>query len=113
MQASLRWHLTYWLIGPLRCCHGGKLRFLRIALTRRPKASTARFLDPGTCDCQSPSPHGRQLELDLAFDCDQALRIDTEDRVYYQVRDRWRADCRNAAAAGAAGAAGSRGAYLL
>jgi two-component system sensor histidine kinase TctE len=86
MQASLRWHLTYWLIGPLLLLvTAGSFVSYRIALNAATKAYDSALLDPVLAIASHLHRRGEQLELDLPSIAIEALRIDTEDRVYYQV----------------------------
>jgi len=86
MQASLRWHLTYWLIGPLLLLvTAGSFVSYRIALNAATKAYDSALLDPVLAIASHLHRRGDQLELDLPSIAIEALRIDTEDRVYYQV----------------------------
>jgi len=87
MQASLRWHLTYWLIGPLLLLvTAGSFVSYRIALNAATQAYDSALLDPVLAIASHLRRTGDQLELDLPSIAIEALRIDTEDRVYYQVR---------------------------
>src|SRR6267154_1759884 len=87
MQASLRWHLTSWLIGPLLLLvTAGSFVSYRIALNAATQAYDSALLDPVLAIASHLRRTGDQLELDLPSIAIEALRIDTEDRVYYQVR---------------------------
>src|SRR5258706_13215017 len=86
MQASLRWHLTYWLIGPLLLLvTAGSFVSYRIALNAATQAYDSALLDPVLAIASHLRRTGDHLELDLPSIAIEALRIDTEDRVYYQV----------------------------
>src|SRR6267154_1312448 len=86
MQASLRWHLTYWLIGPLLLLvTAGSFVSYRIALNAATQAYDSALLDPVLAIASHLRRMGDRLELDLPSIAIEALRIDTEDRVYYQV----------------------------
>jgi signal transduction histidine kinase len=86
MQASLRRHLTYWLLGPLLLLvAAGSFVSYRIALSAANKAYDSALLDPALAIASHLKANGNQLELDLPSIAIEALRIDTEDRVYYQV----------------------------
>ncbi|HUL93981.1 MAG TPA: sensor histidine kinase N-terminal domain-containing protein [Burkholderiales bacterium] len=86
MQASLRRHLTYWLLGPLLLLvAAGSFLSYRIALSAANKAYDSALLDPALAIASHLKPGGTRLELDLPSIAIEALRIDTEDRVYYQV----------------------------
>ncbi len=86
MQSSLRQHLTYWLIGPLLLLvAAGSFVSYRIALNAATKAYDSALLDPVLAIASHLHRTGGQLELDLPSIAIEALRIDTEDRVYYQV----------------------------
>jgi two-component system sensor histidine kinase TctE len=86
MQASLRRHLTYWLLGPLLLLvAAGSFVSYRIALSAANKAYDSALLDPALAIASHLRRSGTQLELDLPSIAIEALRIDTEDRVYYQV----------------------------
>src|SRR2546422_2379467 len=86
MQSSLRRHLTYWLIGPLLLLVvAGSFVSYRIALDAATKAYDSALLDPVLAIASHLRRTGSRLELDLPSIAIEALRIDTEDRVYYQV----------------------------
>jgi len=86
MQSSLRRHLTYWLIGPLLLLvAAGSFVSYRIALSAANKAYDSALLDPVLAIASHLHDTGGRLELDLPSIAIEALRIDTEDRVYYQV----------------------------
>src|SRR5258708_8792520 len=86
MQASLSWHLPYWLIGPLLLLvTAGSFVSYRIALNAATKAYDSAFLDRVLAIASHLRRTGDHLELDLPSIAIEALRIDTEDRVYYQV----------------------------
>src|SRR5437867_11563677 len=86
MQSSLRRHLTYWLIGPLLLLVvAGSFVSYRIALDAATKAYDSALLDPVLAIASHLRPTAGRLELDLPSIAIEALRIDTEDRVYYQV----------------------------
>jgi len=86
MQASLRWHLTSWLIGPLLLLvTAGSFVSYRIALNAATQAYDSALLDPVLAIASHLRRAGDQIELDLPSIAIEALRIDTEDRVYYQV----------------------------
>jgi two-component system sensor histidine kinase TctE len=86
MQSSLRRHLTYWLLGPLLLLvAAGSFVSYRIALSAANKAYDSALLDPALAIASHLKRSGTRLELDLPSIAIEALRIDTEDRVYYQV----------------------------
>src|SRR2546427_12752820 len=86
MQSSLRTHLTYWLIGPLLLLVvAGSFVSYRIALDAATKAYDSALRDPVLAIASHLRHTGSRLELDLPSIAIEALRIDTEDRVYYQV----------------------------
>ena len=86
MQASLRRHLSYWLLGPLLLLvAAGSFVAYRLALNAANKAYDSALLDPALAIASHLRRSGTQLELDLPSIAIEALRIDTEDRVYYQV----------------------------
>jgi len=86
MQSSLRRHLTYWLLGPLLLLvTAGTFVSYRIALNAANKAYDSALLDPVLAIASHLRRNGNQLELDLPSIAIEALRIDTEDRVYYSV----------------------------
>ena len=86
MQASLRRHLTYWLLGPLLLLvAAGSFVSYRIALSAANRAYDSALLDPALAIASHLRRSGTRLELDLPSIAIEALRIDTEDRVYYQV----------------------------
>jgi two-component system sensor histidine kinase TctE len=83
---SLRLHLTYWLIGPLLLLVAvGSLVSYRIALHAANNAYDSALLDPVLAIASHIHRTGSRLELDLPSIAIEALRIDTEDRVFYQV----------------------------
>src|SRR5947209_586200 len=86
MRSSLRTHLTYWLTGPLLLLVvAGSFVSYRIALDAATKAYDSALLDPVLAIASHLRRTGSRLELDLPSIAIEALRIDTEDRVYYQV----------------------------
>jgi two-component system sensor histidine kinase TctE len=86
MQASLRRHLSYWLLGPLLLLvAAGSFVSYRIALNAANKAYDSALLDPALAIASHLRRGESKLELDLPSIAIEALRIDTEDRVYYQV----------------------------
>ena len=86
MQSSLRRHLTYWLLGPLLLLvAAGSFVSYRIALSAANRAYDSALLDPALAIASHLRRSGTRLELDLPSIAIEALRIDTEDRVYYQV----------------------------
>jgi two-component system sensor histidine kinase TctE len=86
MQSSLRRHLTYWLLGPLLLLiAAGTFVSYRIALSAANKAYDSSLLDPVLAIASHLKRNGTRLELDLPSIAIEALRIDTEDRVYYSV----------------------------
>jgi len=86
MQSSLRRHLTYWLLGPLLLLvAAGSFVSYRIALNAANKAYDSALLDPVLAIALHLRRSGGHLELDLPSIAIDALRIDTEDRVYYAV----------------------------
>ncbi len=83
---SLRQRLTYWLIGPLMLLiAAGTFISYRIALSAANKAYDSALLDPALAIASHIRRDGSRFELDLPSIAIDALRIDTEDRVYYQV----------------------------
>ena len=83
---SLRQRLTYWLIGPLILLIAvGTFVSYRIALSAANKAYDSALLDPALAIASHIRRDGSRFELDLPSIAIDALRIDTEDRVYYQV----------------------------
>jgi two-component system sensor histidine kinase TctE len=86
MQSSLRQRLTYWLLGPLLLLvAAGTFVSYRIALNAANKAYDAALLDPVLAIASHLHLSGKELELDLPSIAIEALRIDTEDRVYYAI----------------------------
>jgi two-component system sensor histidine kinase TctE len=86
MQSSLRLRLTYWLIGPLLfLVAAGSVVSHRIALNAANKAYDSALLDPVLAIASHLRRSGSRVELDLPSIAIEALRIDTEDHVYYQV----------------------------
>ncbi|HYC13144.1 MAG TPA: sensor histidine kinase N-terminal domain-containing protein [Stellaceae bacterium] len=86
MQPSLRQRLTYWLLGPLLLLvTAGSFVSYRIALNAANKAYDSALLDPVLAIAIHLRQTGSRLELDLPSIAIEALRIDTEDRVYYAV----------------------------
>jgi two-component system sensor histidine kinase TctE len=86
MNASLRQRLTYWLVGPLLLLvAAGSLVSYRIALDAANKAYDSALLDPVLAIASHIRSKGGEVELDLPSIAIEALRIDTEDRVYYKV----------------------------
>src|SRR5207247_10262538 len=86
MQSSLRRHLTYWLIGPLLLLVvAGSFVSYRIALGAATKAYDSALLDPVLALASHLRRTGSRLELAFPSIAIEALRIATEDRVYYQV----------------------------
>jgi len=86
MQSSLRQRLTYWLLGPLLLLvAAGTFVSYRIALNAANKAYDAALLDPVLAIASHLHGSGKDIELDLPPIAIEALRIDTEDRVYYAV----------------------------
>jgi two-component system sensor histidine kinase TctE len=86
MQSSLRRHLTYWLLGPLLLLVvAGTFVSYRIALNAATKAYDSSLLDPVLAIASHLHRNGVRIELDLPSIAIEALRIDTEDRVYYAV----------------------------
>lgn len=83
---SLRLRLTYWLIGPLLLLvAAGSLVSYRIAFHAANQAYDSALLDPVLAIASHIRRRGNRLELDLPSIAIEALRTDTEDRVYYQV----------------------------
>ena len=83
---SLRQRLTYWLVGPLiLLVAAGTLVSYRIALSAATRAYDSALLDPALAIASHIHRNGDQVELDLPSIAIEALRIDTEDRVYFQV----------------------------
>ena len=86
MNASLRQRLTYWLVGPLLLLvAAGSFVSYRIAFNAATKAYDSALLDPVLAIASHIRPMDGRLELDLPSIAIEALRIDTEDRVYYKV----------------------------
>jgi two-component system, OmpR family, sensor histidine kinase TctE len=86
MQSSLRQRLTYWLLGPLLLLvAAGSFVAYRIALSAATKAYDSALLDPVLAIASHLRHTGTSVELDLPSIAIEALRIDTEDRVFYQV----------------------------
>jgi two-component system, OmpR family, sensor histidine kinase TctE len=86
MQSSLRQRLTYWLLGPLLLLvTAGSFVSYRIALNAANKAYDSALLDPVLAIAIHLRRVGNRLELDLPSIAIEALRVDTEDRVYYAV----------------------------
>ncbi|TMG77131.1 MAG: sensor histidine kinase [Betaproteobacteria bacterium] len=86
MNASLRQRLTYWLVGPLLLLvAAGSFVSYRIAFNAATKAYDSALLDPVLAIASHIRRTGDRLELDLPSIAIEALRIDTEDRVYYKV----------------------------
>ena len=86
MQYSLRQRLTYWLLGPLLLLvAAGTFVSYRIALNAANKAYDAALLDPVLAIASHLRRNGNELELDLPSIAIEALRVDTEDRVFYAV----------------------------
>ena len=86
MQSSLRERLTYWLLGPLLLLvAAGTFVSYRIALNAANKAYDAALLDPVLAIASHLRHKDDEIELDLPSIAIEALRIDTEDRVYYAV----------------------------
>ena len=86
MQSSLRQRLTYWLLGPLLLLvAAGTFVSYRIALNAANKAYDAALLDPVLAIASHLRRNGNALELDLPSIAIEALRVDTEDRVFYAV----------------------------
>lgn len=83
---SLRQRLTYWLVGPLLLLvAAGTLVSYRIALSAATRAYDSALLDPALAIASHLRRNGDRIELDLPSIAIEALRIDTEDRVYFQV----------------------------
>jgi len=83
---SLRLRLTYWLIGPLLLLvAAGSFVSYRIALNAANKAYDSALLDPVLAIASHIRRTGSRTELDMPSIAIEALRIDTEDRVFYQV----------------------------
>jgi len=86
MRASLRQRLTYWLVGPLLLLvAAGSFVSYRIAFNAANKAYDSALLDPVVAIASHLRPTGGRIELDLPSIAIEALRIDAEDRVFYQV----------------------------
>ena len=86
MQSSLRQRLSYWLLGPLLLLvTAGSLVSYRIALNAANKAYDSSLLDPVLAIASHLRRTGSRIELDLPSIAIEALRIDTEDRVFFQV----------------------------
>ncbi len=85
-SGSLRQRLTYWLFGPLiLIVAAGTFVSYRIAFSAASRAYDAALLDPALAIASHIRRNGSQIELGLPSIAIDALRIDTEDRVYYQV----------------------------
>jgi two-component system, OmpR family, sensor histidine kinase TctE len=83
---SLRRRLTYWLVGPLLLLvAAGTFTSYRIALNAANDAYDSALLDPALAIASHVRRTGGQLELDLPNVALEALRYDTQDRVYFQV----------------------------
>ncbi|MGB7542470.1 MAG: sensor histidine kinase [Burkholderiales bacterium] len=86
VSRSLRQRLTYWLVGPLiLLVAAGTFVSYRIALNAATRAYDSALLDPALAIASHIHRVGRKIELDLPLIAIDALRIDTEDRVFYQV----------------------------
>src|SRR5438046_9625444 len=86
MRCSRRTRLASWLSGPLLLLVvAGSFVPYRIALDAAPNAYDCALLDPVLAIASHLRRTGSRLELDLPSIAIEALRIDTEDRVYYQV----------------------------
>jgi two-component system, OmpR family, sensor histidine kinase TctE len=86
ISRSLRQRLTYWLVGPLiLLVAAGTFVSYRIALDAATRAYDSALLDPALAIASHIHRVGSRIELDLPAIAIDALRIDTEDRVYYQV----------------------------
>jgi two-component system sensor histidine kinase TctE len=86
ISRSLRQRLTYWLVGPLiLLVAAGTFVSYRIALDAANRAYDSALLDPALAIASHIHRVGNRIELDLPSIAIDALRIDTEDRVYYQV----------------------------
>jgi two-component system sensor histidine kinase TctE len=86
MRASLRRRLTYWLIGPLLLLvAAGSFISYRIASNAANKAYDSALLDPVLAIAEHLHRSDGQIQLDLPSSAIEALRIDTEDRVFFQV----------------------------
>lgn len=83
---SLRQRLTYWLVGPLALLVlTGTVISYYIALNAATRAYDSALLDPALAIASHIRGSGTQVALDLPSVAIDALRIDTEDRVFYQV----------------------------
>ncbi len=83
---SLRLRLTYWLIGPLLfLVASGSLVSYRIAFHAASQAYDSALLDPVLAIASHIRRLDDRIQLDLPSIAIEALRTDTEDRVYYQV----------------------------
>ncbi len=86
MKVSPRGHITYWLLGRLLLLvTAGTFVSYRIALNAANKAYDSALLDPVLAIASHLRSTGNRIELDLPSIAIEALRIDTEDRVYYAV----------------------------
>ena len=83
---SLRQRLTYWLVGPLiLLVAAGTFVSYRTALDAANRAYDSALLDPALAIASHIHRVGSRIDLDLPSIAIDALRIDTEDRVHYQV----------------------------
>lgn len=86
MRLSLRRRLTYWLVGPLLVLvAAGSLATYRIALNAANRAYDSALLDPVLAIAGHLHRSGGRFELDLPKVAIDALRIDSQDRVFFQV----------------------------
>ncbi|MGB5081061.1 MAG: sensor histidine kinase N-terminal domain-containing protein [Burkholderiales bacterium] len=86
MRASLRRRLTYWLVGPLLLLvAAGTFISYRIALDAANKAYDSALLDPVLAIAAHLHRSGGRFELDLPSVAIDALRTDSQDRVFFQV----------------------------
>jgi len=86
MHTSLRRRLTYWLVGPLLLLvAAGTFASYRIALNAANNAYDSALLDPVLAITGHLHRSGGRFELDLPTVAIDALRIDSLDRVFFQV----------------------------
>jgi len=86
MRVSLRRRLTYWLVGPLLLLvAAGTFVSYRIALNAANNAYDSALLDPVLAIASHLHRSGGRFELDLPSVAIEALRIDSQDRVFFQV----------------------------
>lgn len=87
-RGSLRQLLTRWLSGPLIVLIASSLgASYFIALYVANDAYDAALLDPAIAIANHVRRNGEHLELDLPLIAIDALRVDTKDRIFYQVQE--------------------------